>query len=80
MGKRKLLKDGVHMVFHKASGLSQNREKGKRPAAPAGSKPNRLGTNGPSGTLGHMTHSENIEQRSDRTCSKLFSRSLYSIV
>lgn len=45
-GDMKLLKDSVHVVFRKASGC-QNREKVKLPAAAAGRKPDRLGTNGP---------------------------------
>lgn len=45
-GNMKLLKDGVHMVFCKASGVSQNTEKGKLPAAPAGRKPDQMDING----------------------------------
>ena len=46
-GNMELLEDGVHMVFRTASGVSQNTEKGKLPAAPAGRKPDHMGTNGP---------------------------------
>lgn len=33
-GNVKLLKENVHVIFYKASWVSQNREKGKLPVAP----------------------------------------------